>query len=159
MDIGGPFRLLDVLSDHDVPFVVIGGHAVTYHGYVRATEDTDVVFQRTPESEAALLGALSEVNACWIGNEIDPNTGIERTFPVSLPYVRGSHIMMLVTDFGFLDVFDHIPGHPDAPVEQLFQTAIAHQRYKFVSLAWLRAMKTEADRPKDRLDLEHLPGD
>jgi hypothetical protein len=27
---GDPFRLLDVLSSRDVPFVVIGGHAVTY---------------------------------------------------------------------------------------------------------------------------------
>lgn len=43
MDNGDPFRLLDVLSSHDVPFVVIGGHAVTFHGFVRATEDTDVV--------------------------------------------------------------------------------------------------------------------
>ena len=29
MECGDPFHLLDVLSSHDVPFVVIGGHAVT----------------------------------------------------------------------------------------------------------------------------------
>jgi len=38
---------------HEVPYVIIGGHAVTYHGYVRATEDTDIVFRRTLESESA----------------------------------------------------------------------------------------------------------
>jgi hypothetical protein len=69
MESGNPFRLLDVLNSHNVPFVIIGGHAVTYHGFVRATEDTDVVFLRTPESELLLLAALTEVNACWIGNE------------------------------------------------------------------------------------------
>lgn len=49
MDSGDPFRLIDVLARHNVPFVIIGGHAGTYHGYVRATEDTDIVFsgQRT----------------------------------------------------------------------------------------------------------------
>jgi len=31
-----PFRLLDVLCCHNVPFVIIGGHAVAYHGFLRA---------------------------------------------------------------------------------------------------------------------------
>ncbi len=157
MESGDPFHLLDVLSSHDVPFVVIGGHAVTFHGFVRATEDTDVVFWRTPETERSLLAALAEVHACWIGNEIDPDTGIERTFPVSLPYIRGTRMMMLVTDFGFLDVFDYIPGFPDEPVGQLFETAAEQGRYKYASLRWLRTMKAAADRPKDRIDLENLP--
>ena len=157
MECGDPFPLLDVLSSHNVPFVVIGGHAVTFHGFVRATEDTDVVFLRTPESELSLLAALAEVNACWIGNEIDPDTGIERTFPVSLAYIRASRMMMLVTDFGFLDLFDYIPGCPDAPVEQLFDTAIEQGRYRYASLRWLRAMKAAANRTKDRIDLENLP--
>ena len=159
MESGNPFHLLDVLSRHNVPFVIIGGHAVTYHGFVRATEDTDVVFMRTPESERSLLDALTEVGACWIGNEIDPETGIERTFPVSLPYIRGSRMMMLVTDFGFLDIFDYIPGCPDEPVEQIFDTAVEHGQYKYASLRWLRAMKTAANRPKDQIDLENLPAD
>jgi hypothetical protein len=159
METGDPFHLLDVLSRHNVPFVIIGGHAVTYHGFVRATEDTDVVLRRTPESELSLLDALAEVNASWIGDEIDPDTGIERTFPVSLPYLRGSRMMMLVTDFGFLDIFDYIPGHPDVPVEQLFDTAVEHGRYQYASLRWLRAMKTAANRPRDQIDLENLPAD
>jgi hypothetical protein len=157
MECGNPFHLLDVLSRHNVPFVVIGGHAVTYHGFVRATEDTDVVVRRTAESELALVRALAEVNARWIGDEIDPDTGLERTFPVSLPYVRGSRMMMLVTDFGFLDIFDYIPGYPDEPVEQLFQTAEEHAGHKYASLRWLRAMKAAAGRPQDLIDLDQLP--
>jgi hypothetical protein len=35
MECGDPFHLLGVLSSHNVPFVIIGGHAVTYHGFVR----------------------------------------------------------------------------------------------------------------------------
>ncbi len=159
MESGNPFHLLDVLSRHDVPFVIIGGHAVTYHGFVRATEDTDVVFERTPESELSLLSALTEINACWIGNEIDPDTAVERTFPVSLPYIRGSQMMMLVTDLGFLDIFDYIPGCPDEPVEQLFDTAVQHGQYRYASLRWLRAMKAAANRPQDQIDLENLPTD
>ena len=122
-------------------------------------EDTDLVFWRTPETEASLLAALIEVKACWIGNEVDPATGIERTFPVSLPYIRGTRMMMLVTDFGFLDLFDYIPGYLDEPVERLFDTAVAGGRYQYASLRWLRAMKAAANRPKDQMDLENLPAD
>jgi len=159
MECGNPFHLLDVLSRHDVPYVIIGGHAVTFHGAVRATEDTDVVFLRTPASERSLLAALTEVHARWISSEIDPDTGTERTLPVSLAYVQQSRLMMLVTDIGFLDVFDYIPGFPDAPVEQLFETAVRHQDYRFVSLRWLRLMKSATGRPRDQLDLDNLPAD
>ena len=158
MDSGNPFQLIDILSSHNVPFVIIGGHAVSFHGYVRATEDTDIVFQRSAESEASLFQALSDVNARWIGDEMDPETGIERTHPATLGYIQHKHLMMLVTDYGFLDIFDYIPGSPAEPVDQLFATAVEQGSHKFVSLSWLRRMKSAANRPKDRLDLENLPG-
>jgi len=159
MDSGNPFQLIDVLSRHDVPFVIIGGHAVTFHGYVRATEDTDIIFWRSPESESSLFDALSDVNASWIGDEIDPKTGVERTYPVTRDYIRRTHLMMLVTDYGFLDVFDYIPGFPDESVDELFATAVPHGSHRFVSLAWLRRMKSAANRPRDQSDLENLPRD
>lgn len=159
MECGNPFRLLDVLSRHSVPYVIIGGHAVTYHGFVRATEDTDVVFRRTPEGERSLLNALSELHACWISDEIDSATGLEKTFPVSAGYIRNSRMMLLITDCGFLDIFDYIPGCPDEPVETLFVTAETHGAYRFVSLRWLRIMKAAANRPRDQIDLDNLPLD
>ncbi len=156
---GAPFPLLDVLRRHNVPLVIIGGHAVAYHGYVRATEDLDIVFRRTAESEQSLICALEEVNACWIGDEIDPQTGIERLHPVTTEFVRGTHLMMLETDHGFLDIFDYIPGFPAASVDELFDSAEQSGEYRYVSLAWLRKMKSATDRSADRLDLERLPED
>lgn len=65
--------------------------------------------------------------------------------------------MMMLTDAGFLDVFDSVPGLPDEPVDQLFDTCETARGLKFVSLAWLRRMKEAGGRPKDRMDLENLP--
>lgn len=157
MEIGGPFRLIDVLAKHRVAFVVIGGHAVSFHGYVRATEDVDVVIRRTPAVEQALFAALTEVNARWISNEVDPSTGVERTVPVSLGYIQTTRLMMLVTDYGFLDVFDFIPGCPDDAVSDLFNSATLGRGWQFASLDWLRKMKAAAGRPKDQNDLDNLP--
>jgi hypothetical protein len=149
--------VLDVLLRHGVPFVVIGGHAVSVHGYVRATEDTDVVWVRSPEAEAALFTALTELHAEFITNEIDPATGIERTQPVTQGFVRAERLMMLCTTGGFLDLFDHVPGLSDVPAATLFERAIVVGGVRYASLGWLRKMKHAAGRPKDLLDLENLP--
>lgn len=151
------FRLFEVLNRHGVPFLVIGGHAVSFHGYVRATEDTDVLWMRSPQSERALLAALEELKAEYIGDEIDPATGIERTHPVTASFIRSQSLMMLCTTAGFLDLFDHVPGCPGETLASLFASSCEAEGIRFVSLEWLRRLKAAAGRPKDLLDLENLP--
>ncbi len=41
------FRVFQVLQSHRIPFLIIGGHAVSFHGYVRGTEDADILWDRT----------------------------------------------------------------------------------------------------------------
>ena len=149
--------IFEVLARHGVPFVIVGGHAVYVHGHQRQTEDVDVVWRRSAESEAALAAALAELDARYIGNELDPATGIERTHAVSLAFIRSRHLMMLWTRLGFLDLFDYIPGHADADVDDLFATSIQSPPYHFASLGWLRKMKRASGRPKDVDDLNNLP--
>lgn len=152
-----PLNVFQLLARAGVRFVIIGGHAVVFHGYVRTTEDADVIFERSPASEAALLEALESIHACWISDECDPATGQERLVPVSLPYVRSKHLMMLTTDLGFLDLYDYIPGFPATPVADVFSDSIKLDDLPFVSLHWLRKLKQAAGRHKDLDDLEHLP--
>jgi hypothetical protein len=152
-----PLGLLTSLAQASVPFVIIGGHAVNFHGYIRTTEDTDIVFQRSSASEAALLRVLQSANACWISNEKDPSTGLERLVPVTPAYIRAEHLMMLSTDLGFLDIYDFVPGFPETPVTELFADSIPFGELRFLSLYWLRKLKTKAARHKDLDDLEHLP--
>ncbi len=152
-----PGGILDVLARAGVPFVVIGGHAVNFHGYVRTTEDADIVFFRSPESEARLLKALESVNARWISDDIDPSTDIERQVPVSAAYVMANHLMMLTTDAGFVDIYDYIPGFPEVSPQDLLADSVPMGDLRFVSLQWLRRLKERAARHKDLDDLENLP--
>lgn len=149
--------LLSVLARHGVPFVVVGGHAVNFHGHIRTTEDTDVLWIRSRESEDALLRALNEVDARWFTDSKDPDTGLERLAPVSGPYIRANHLMMLVTDLGLLDLFDYVPGHPDANPGEVYATALVDDDgIRYVSFEWLVRMKQAAARPKDLDDLRKL---
>lgn len=151
------FELLDVLRRHGIPFVTIGGHAVYFHGYERLTEDTDVVWLRSPQAEQSLLTALTEVHAQYIGKDIDPATGIERMYPVTPSFIQVSHLMMLWTNHGFLDLFDYIPGLPAEDVQQLLDSSVEADGIRYASLDWLRRMKRVSGRTKDLLDLENLP--
>ena len=47
-DLTDPLAIFRVITQAGVPFVIIGGHAVSFHGYIRTTEDADVIFRRTP---------------------------------------------------------------------------------------------------------------
>ena len=152
-----PLAIFRVLTRAGVPFLIIGGHAVSFHGYVRTTEDADVIFQRTPATEAALLRVLESIHACWVSNDRDPQTGLERLVPVSLSYLKAQPLMMLSTDLGFLDLYDYVPGFPETPVEEIFADSIAWDELRFVSLRWLRRLKERAARYRDLDDLEHLP--
>ena len=152
-----PLAILRLLVRAGVPFVIIGGHAVTFHGYVRTTEDADIVFQRTPATEASLLAALQSIHACWVSDERDRETGLARLIPVSSSYLCAQHLLMLSTDLGFLDVYDYIPGFPETAVAELFFDSVLVDELRFVSLCWLRKLKERAARHKDLDDLAHLP--
>jgi len=149
--------IFDTLKGHGVPFVIVGGHAVNYHGHIRLTEDTDVVWRRTPESEATLFAALRQLDAKYLGNKIDPATGIEREYPVTLPYIQATHLMMLWTANGFLDLFDYNPASPAESVDAIFETSVSDGRFQFASLEWLVRMKKASARSKDLDDLANLP--
>jgi hypothetical protein len=152
------FQIFDCLRRHNVPFVIVGGHAVNYHGYRRATEDSDVIWLRSPESQAALFAALTELRASYITREIDPATGIERTASDTPAFIEVNHLMMLWTVCGFIDLFDYVPGFPDANVQEVLDTSVTDSDgFRFASLTWLRRMKEVVKRPKDQLDLENLP--
>lgn len=152
-----PYKLLDVLVRYQVPFVIVGGHAVNFHGHMRATEDVDLIWLRTPTSEAALVSALNELNARWISDEVDRTTGLEKLVPVTPAYVASRHLMVLVTDLGFLDLFDYVPGVPEAGVQGVFDQSVPLGDYRYASLDWLKRMKQAANRPRDLEDLENLP--
>lgn len=151
-----PNEFFELLVRHHVPFFVIGGHAVSFHGYIRATEDIDIVWVRSPQAEQSLLEALGRIRAQWVSNEFDPATNLEKLVPISEAWLKSTRLMMLVTDYGFVDLFDYIPGCPQADVGEVFKQSRISNGIHYVSLQWLRQMKQASARPQDLVDLENL---
>ncbi len=55
--------LLIELADANAEFVVLGGHAVAFHGHPRATKDLDVLVRATRENAAKVYRALAAFGA------------------------------------------------------------------------------------------------
>jgi hypothetical protein len=97
-------RLLQVLTEGNVKFIIVGGFAGTLHGSSIPTRDLDVVYSRN----AANIGGLVEALA--------PYSPYLRGAPAGLPFLwdqttleRGLNFT-LTTDLGALDLLGEIAG-------------------------------------------------
>jgi hypothetical protein len=64
IDLPDDFRdLLIELHDAGAEFVVLGGHAVAYHGHPRATKDLDVLVRASASNAARVYQALASFGA------------------------------------------------------------------------------------------------
>jgi hypothetical protein len=151
--------MLRLLHEHEVDFVVIGGFAVQFHGYVRATQDIDIVPAPDRENMGRLWDVLELVNA------EQPDLGDFR--PEELPYeltrenlVTRDGNWRLRTDLGVLDVMQWVAGVDS--YEELRSNAVSELlpevggAVAFAGLEDLLTMKAEAGRDQDRLDITRL---
>ena len=146
--------LLDALDSHGVEFVVIGGVAVGAHGFIRGTEDLDVVPNPDPDNLRRLAEALGDLESTL------PTAG-DRAFDPDEDFgvIRRGGNVTAMTVFGGLDVVQRAIGVPS--YSQLAEDAVESELLgvpvRVCSLARLREMKEAQDRTRDRLDLENLP--
>lgn len=138
-------RILRILVDQNVDFILIGGVAATAHGAARLTQDIDVVYSRGPENLDRLAGALA------------PYEPYPRGAPPGLPFrwdaetlARGLNFT-LVTTLGAIDLLGEIAGggaYEDLrPHTLLLDVFSVHCRV--LDLPRLIEVKRAAGRPKD----------
>ncbi|MGI9021022.1 MAG: hypothetical protein ACR2G3_09970 [Solirubrobacterales bacterium] len=146
--------LLSVLAGHGVDFLIVGGLAVTLHGYIRATLDLDIVPSPDAGNLKRLARALRELEAEAIGARGE-RLPLDTTDAESLAV--GNYF--LDTKHGALDLFNG-PAPDLKRYRRLdasaIRTDIAGSEVKVVSKADLLAMKREAGRPKDLSDIAAL---
>ena len=53
-------EFFQLLNENNVDYVIVGGYAVAFHGYIRATKDIDILFNNTKENISLLLKALTQ---------------------------------------------------------------------------------------------------
>ena len=137
---------LNSLNDHGVEYLLIGGHAVAYHGYVRPTQDMDVWIAVSAENAQRMAQAVESFFGCKLEG-LAPEWFLD-TEQVTRFGVRPNLIEILTRIDGgeFPAAYSHrIAGELDG------------LRVNIIALADLKRNKKASGRNKDLADLDNLP--
>ncbi len=147
------------LNGAGVRYLVAGGLAVNAHGYVRLTQDVDLVVQLERSNILPAFTALGSL-------------GYRPLVPVTAEqFADPAQRQALIRDKGMQVLNFHSSLHPAATVDIFvtdpFDFAVEYEAaleaelapgvpVRFVSIPTLIAMKELAGRPRDKDDIEHL---
>ena len=132
------------LNGRGVNYLVVGGYAVGYHGFVRATGDLDIFVGASPANAVGLLGAFHDFG--FDVPELTAATFMEkgRIVRIGVPPLR-------------LEIMNDISGvvFEDCYARRIAET-IDGVQINFIDRESLLANKRAAGRPKDLADVDAL---
>ena len=147
------------LQDSGARYLLVGGLAVIAHGYIRTTEDVDLVLDLGSPSTSKALAALERL-------------GYRPLIPVRMKdfadpeqrkdWIENRHMKVfnLVSDRfpeASIDIFPQAPFVFEAEFAAATWKEISPSlRIPVVSISTLIAMKTRAGRPQDQVDIDKL---
>jgi hypothetical protein len=133
-----------LLNSHNVEYIVVGGHAVAFHGHPRFTGDIDFFIRTTPENVSRVLTVLDAFGFGKLG--IVEHDLLER-----------GRILQLGQPPNRIDVLTSISGVDfDSAWERRVQTLMDDQPVALLGWNELIRNKRAAGRQKDLADLEKL---
>lgn len=145
-------ELLERLVEAEIRFVLVGGLAVNAWGYVRGTQDVDVVPDPDPEN----LGKLDEVLR-ELGGKVDVGGRLLDSDAIST-FLRTGDRTFVRTELGQVDVLQGLPQVPryEELEKQAKQIDIGGLEVRVCSLEHLLEMKRASDRARDHDDIQAL---
>ncbi|HEY1524211.1 MAG TPA: hypothetical protein VGF70_14455 [Solirubrobacteraceae bacterium] len=144
--------LLRGLHSHEVRYLVSGAMAMVFYGYVRNTEDLDLIVDPDPENLDRLADWLTSAGATLRLNPMSTFGDRERT-----GLHRGAKVSVL-TSLGQVDVDQQLPGLPE--FSQLMEQAELYEtdgmQVPVVNRETLIELKRSRGSFLDRADIEAI---
>jgi hypothetical protein len=137
-------EFLSFLNKHEVEYLLIGGYAVGYHGYPRATADIDVWININPENALRIVAALEEFGFGGSKMKVDLFLQPDQIVRMGLPPIR---IEILTTISGV--------EFPECYQNRVVDTLDGVET-NLISLEDLKIDKRASGRLKDLSDFENL---
>lgn len=147
------------LNDAGVRYLVAGGLAVNAHGYLRLTNDVDLVVALDPENIVQAFKALATLGY----KPLVPITAEQFADPaLRRQWIdeKGMKVLNFFSDRHretTVDMFVYEPFEFDTEYAAAMQGELLPGLYtRFVSIPALIRMKEAANRPRDLDDIQHL---
>jgi hypothetical protein len=149
-----PERILDVLSEHSVDYVVVGGLAVQTHGHTRVTLDIDIF----PAPEPANLGRLARALNALGARVLNPGS---EGLAITAQMLPRATMWQFDTRHGAIDVLHDAPGAPayDELRSRSLEIRLGEKTIAIAGRDDLIGMKRASARPVDLDDLAALTED
>lgn len=140
-------EFLRLLRAHGVEYLLIGGWAVGYHGYVRATYDLDVWIAITPANANRIVKALAD-----FGFDV-PELSTDL-------FLQPDNIVRMGVEPTQIEVMTSISGVEfDECYRERLDTTLNGVPVNIINLRDLKINKEASGRLKDLADLEELSKD
>lgn len=138
--------LLRLFHQHQVQYAVCGGFAVAHHGFVRMTLDLDLLLDPDAQNAKRAFAALAEF-------------GFGDAGFTSEDLMKPDTAVTLGEQPNQIDLLTRMSSRPPAEVIRNSVPAdLDGVPVRVVAKEDLLQAKREANRPKDRIDLEELGG-
>ena len=137
-------EFIALLNSHAVEYVVVGGHAVAFHGHPRFTGDIDFLIRPTDENAKRVLAAVGDFGFGSLQLTIEDFTTQERIVQLGLPPNR-------------IDILTSISGveFEDAWASRVPAT-LDEEPVHFLGFEQLIRNKKASGRDKDGADVAKL---
>jgi predicted nucleotidyltransferase len=137
-------KLLAKLARAEVKFIIVGGVAVALNGFVRTTEDVDILIEASSENVTRLIDELANFGE-----------GYARGLS-SADFSDSEGAVRIIEDFP-LDVFTVMRGNRYAElVRSTKTTQIGDVDVRYLNAEALIALKSDSQRDQDRIDVSAL---
>lgn len=137
-------EFLRLLRAHHVEYLLIGGWAVGYHGYPRATEDLDVWIAISPGNAARVVDVLIE-----FGFDV-PELAADL-------FLEEDRIVRMGVEPVRIEISTTISGvHFDECYSGRLETTLDGEPVSLINLSDLKINKSASGRAKDLADLDNL---
>jgi hypothetical protein len=141
--------LLSALVAHDARFLIVGAHALSVHGYPRATVDLDVWIEATSENSDRVWHALAEFGAPLGALDV-------RKEDLTRPNV----VVQLGLPPNRIDILTGVSGLTfDAAWSARVEGTVDGVRVPVIGKLDLIENKRSTGREKDRVDIKGLNGE
>ncbi len=138
-------EFLKLLNAHQVEYLLIGGYAVAYHGYPRATGDMDIWIATHSDNTQKIVATLKEFGFDQSGLTPELFQQVDQIIRMGVPPVR-IEIATGISGVNFTECY------AARVVDVLDEVEV-----NLIDLAHLKINKKAAGRHKDLDDLDNLP--
>jgi predicted nucleotidyltransferase len=138
------FDFIKICNEVGVKYLVVGGYAVSIHGYPRSTKDMDVCIEMTEENATKMVAVLNEFGMSSLGLT-------KEDFLIPHNFTQIGYEPVRIDILNDIDGVDFAVAWNNKKIVEMDGV-----KFNFIGYNELLKVKAKAGRPQDLADIDKL---